>query len=97
MSEEEDPNAAICSATGKRCRCGSPSGCDTRRWSSPVDKIPAEIVRALKTARLYLDSAEYHLDHALDIDLYQRAYPGPECREIRRKVTTAKAMIDELL
>jgi hypothetical protein len=61
-----------------------------------VDKIAAKDVRALKTAWLYIEEACGVLDANLHIDDFQRAYPGPEVREIRRKLNTAKAMIEEL-
>jgi hypothetical protein len=54
------------------------------------------MVQELATACIYLDAAVDRLDACIGIDDYQRAYPGSEVRDIRRKITAAKAMIEEL-
>jgi hypothetical protein len=62
-----------------------------------VDPLTDEDVRSLRWCRLYIDQAADVLDRNLHFDNYRRAYPGPELREIRRKLSTARAMIEELL
>lgn len=61
-----------------------------------MDKISKPDIRALKTARLYLEAAKERLDEVQEEHLMVRKYPGPEIREIRRRLVTAQAMIDEL-
>lgn len=92
-----DKEHHTCSVTGKRCRCGSDAGCVPSPYKSAVDPIAAKDIRALKWAVIHVDKACEVLDDNLHIDEYRRAYPGPELREIRRKLSTAKAMIEELL
>lgn len=86
----------ICSVTGDDCECGSNRGCAARRYRSPVDPLPTSMVQELATACIYLDAAVDRLDSCIEVDDYQRAYPGSEVRDIRRKITAAKAMIEEL-
>jgi len=85
---------ALCSSTGRACKCGAGAGCT--RVRSAVDPIPKDMVRWLRTARIRLVEANDNLDQVTEDYLIRRAYPGPEVREIRRKVQTAIAMIDEL-
>ena len=61
-----------------------------------LDEPSKPTVRALKSARILLDASLDHLDSIQDEHLRRRAFPGPEVREIRRKVVTAIAMIDEI-
>ena len=86
-----------CSVTGKRCRCGSTTGCFALRTSGQLDTLADKDVQALKWAAIHVASAIIVLDDNLHIDDYRRSFPGPELREIRRKLTTAKAMIQDLL
>lgn len=85
-----------CSITGARCECGSGGGCDARRDRPTLDPIPKATVRALRSARLLFEGGIEHLDTIHEEYLRVRAYPGPEVREIRRKIVTAIAMVDEL-
>ena len=97
-NEKPGVDGATCSVTGKRCTCGSSSGCDARRWGEAVDPLPKKMLRALRTVRLYIQASKEHLDEIIgDEYLMVREYPAPEMRHIRRKLTTAQAMIDEVV
>lgn len=90
---EGDP-VAICSASGLPCRCSSRSGCYAGK--PKLDPVPREAVRELRTARLYLEAAKHRLDDIQAPYELTRRHPGPEVREVRRKVVTAIALIDEI-
>jgi hypothetical protein len=62
-----------------------------------LDPVSDKDLQALKWAQVYVSEACDILDRNLHIDNYRRSFPGPEIREIRRKLSTAKAMIEELL
>jgi hypothetical protein len=86
---------AICSATGRPCECLAGGGC--RSLTPRLDPPSRETVRWLRSARLYLDAAKVAVDSALGgEEQLVRKYPAPEIREVRRKVVTAIAMIDEI-
>ena len=84
----------VCSATSSPCECLAGGGC--KALQPKLDEVPRQAVRNLKTARLYLEAAKYRLDDVQEEFLLTRRFPGPECREIRRKIVTAIAMIDEI-
>jgi len=86
---------AICSATRSPCECLAGGGC--KALQPKLDQPSKETVRWLRSARLYLDAAKVACDSALGgEELLVRKYPCPEVREVRRKVVTAIAMIDEI-
>lgn len=89
-------DGAICSATGRPCKCETDTGCSPRLGKSAVDPLPREMVRWLRTARLHLEATNDALDNVHGDYEIKRAFPGPEVREVRRKVVTAIAMLDEL-
>ena len=99
MNEKEvkDGKRLTCSVTGKCCRCGTSGRCESRLSEPRLDPPAKEVVRWLRSARLYLDAAKVALDSATGgEELLVRKYPAPELREVRRKVVTAIAMIDEI-
>jgi hypothetical protein len=61
-----------------------------------LDPVPAAVVRALRSAKLLLQGSVDHLDTVAEDYLIRRAFPGPEVREVRRKIVTAMSMIDEI-
>jgi len=85
----------VCSATSSPCECLAGGGCKALQ---PILDPPAvEAVRWLRSALIYLDAAKFALDSALGgEELLVRKYPAPEIREVRRKVVTAIALIDEI-
>lgn len=83
-----------CSATDSPCECVAGGGCQALRGK--LDEVPKATVRHLRSARLYLEAAKDHLDEIQDEHLQTRRFPGPEVREVRRKVVTAQALIDEI-
>ena len=71
--------------------------CTTCPCESRLDPPTKTAVRWLRSARLYLDAAKVALDSATGgEELLVRKYPAPEIREVRRKVVTAIALIDEI-
>jgi hypothetical protein len=91
----EGSSEARCSVSGRACKCGARGGCSSN--SPRLDPPTTETVRWLRSARLYLDAAKVAVDSALGgEEQLVRKYPAPEIREIRRKVVTAIAMIDEI-
>lgn len=85
---------AICSRTGRPCECESGGGCQT--VGGGLDPVSAETLRLIKTARIYLEAAKNTLDDINPEWERVRRYPAPELREVRRKVVTGIAMIDEI-
>lgn len=86
---------AVCSVTGKPCRCRDSSGCRAHRTS--VDSLPNELVQRLKVLHLHL---EIPRQDTLDIELYDnrtRVWPLPEVRDIRRKLDEMMRSIEEIL
>jgi hypothetical protein len=63
----------------------------------PVDPVTNEVIRSLKTALIYCDCIKDILDIALDVDQFQRPYPKPEVRDVRRKIETCEAMLREII
>lgn len=92
---KSEEGGAVCSATGRPCKC---DGGRCRTLSEPrLDEVPKQTVRHLRSATIMLSAALEHLDAAIGQDfLLVRKFPGPEVREVRRKVVTAIAMIDEI-
>ena len=86
----------VCSRTGARCECECGLGCSSKADEPKLDKIAVEDVRHLKTARIYIEAAKDHLDEIQEKFLLTRRFPGPEIRDVRRKLETAQALIDEL-
>lgn len=86
---------AVCSVTGCPCKCGPGDQCQAGK--PKLDKVSDENIRSLKTARLYLEAVKDRLDEVQEEHIRARRFPGPEVREIRRKVVTAQAMIDEVI
>lgn len=62
-----------------------------------MDKISKQTLRKLKHAGLLLGETDKVLEEAFANHLRVRAYPGPEAREIRRKVESAIALLEELI
>ena len=86
---------AVCSASGRTRECLAGGGCTS--LEPRLDEPTKETVRWLRSARLYLDASKVALDSALGgEELLVRKYPAPEIREVRRKVVTAIALIDEI-
>ena len=85
----------VCSATSSPCECLAGGGC--KALHPVLDAPTKKDVRWLRSARLYLDAAKVALDSALGgEELLVRKHPAPEIREVRRKVVTAIALIDEI-
>jgi hypothetical protein len=51
----------------------------------------------LKYTKLLLNESLGPLDLSVEDYLLKRKYPAPEVREVRRKISTAIAMIEEIL
>jgi hypothetical protein len=100
MNEQEvksGKKSPTCSVTQRSCRCGDSGRCESRLGEPVLDAPAKEAVRWLRSARLYLDAAKVALDSAAGgEELLVRKYPAPEIREVRRKVVTAIALIDEI-
>jgi hypothetical protein len=98
VNEKEVKDAArtgVCSVTGRSCKCAVSDGC--RVLGKPaLDKVPKESVRALRATRILLEAGLDALDECTEDYLRVRAFPGPEVREVRRKVVTAISMIEEI-
>lgn len=80
-----EKHKAICSVTGRECKCSS------------VDKTTTKDVRWLKAAVIKLEAAKDDLDRVQEDHLRTRAYPGPEVREVRRKIVTSISMLEEII
>jgi len=90
----ENPGA-VCSATGRACKCNG--GRCRFGGESRLDKVSVPVVRHLRSAKIMLEAALEHIDLALGADhLLIRKYPAPEVRETRRKIVAAIAMIEEI-
>lgn len=95
--KERAQERALCSVTGRSCRCGDSGRCESRLSEPRLDEPTTEVVRELRTARIYIEAAKYRLDDIVGGEhLLQRRHPMPEVREVRRKLTTAIALIDEI-
>lgn len=82
-----------CSVTNKPCGCGPRSKC----LGKPiVDPVPKATVRELRSTRLLLEAGIERLDTIQEDYLRVRAFPGPEVRDLRRKLVTCISMIDEI-
>lgn len=85
----------MCSISSRPCECESGNGC--RPNKPKLDSVPIKDVRALQTARIYLEAAKGRLDDVQDEYMRTRKFPGPEVREVRLKLVTAQSMIDEII
>ena len=100
MNEKEYKEAAakggtVCSITGRPCKCDGGGSC--RGWRSSVDNLPNELVRRVKTALLRVDIAQQAVAHCVTYDEYERQYPGPELRDINRRLDAIVSTLEEIL
>lgn len=84
---------AICSITGRPCRCESRSRASGSPIRACVDTNTREALQWARTAMLRLTDAAEALDLAVDKLLYERPLPGPEWRD---KVRRINRLIEEL-
>ena len=96
-NEKQVKEAALCSVTQRDCGCDEGNGCAERMARAGVDPTAVQTLRWLRTANVYIGEACHTLDNIQDPYELQRQYPAPEVREIRRKLETAMAMIQEIL
>ena len=88
-------SGAMCSVTGRPCKCVNSGRCRAHR--SSVDNLPNELVRRLKTLYLHIDIAR---DDTFDIEGYDegsRQWPQPEIRDVRRKLDSIQRTLEEIL
>jgi len=76
--------APVCSISGRPCECLAGGGCKNRE--SVLDGLPDETVRALKTLWLHLDIARQDTLIINDDASFERRFPQPEVRDMRRKL-----------
>lgn len=86
---------ALCSVTGKPCRCGDSGRC--RSYRASVDNLPTALVHRLRTLGVHLQVCKDDCDWSLEYDEVYRIWPKPEVREIRRKLETCEAILKEIL
>ena len=84
---------ALCSITGRPCRCQSGEGCVVYRGRSGLDADSDEAIRWARTAGLRLKDAADALALAESKLSSVRAPPGPEWRD---KIRRIRVMIEEL-
>jgi len=86
---------ALCSVTGRSCKCQSRGRCQAHRTS--VDNLPTELVHRLKTLQLHLWVCQDDCDYVVEYDDFYRIWPQPEVRDIRRKLEAAESTLKEIL
>lgn len=86
---------AVCSVTGKPCRCRDSGGCRAHRTS--VDSLPNEVVQRLKVLHLHLEITRQDTLDITGYDERTRIWPQPEVRDIRRKLDAIMRTIEEIL
>lgn len=84
---------AICSITGKACRCESRSREIGTSVRACVDTDTTKALQWARTALLRLRNAADALDLAVDALVFERPIPGPEWRD---KVRRINRLIEEL-
>lgn len=94
--EKPADDGFTCSVTGKCCRCGDSGRCESRLDRKDLDESTAQTLRLIKTSRIYLTATKDTLDDIQPEWEQKRRWPSPELREVRRKVVTAIAMLDEI-
>lgn len=62
-----------------------------------MDSNTKKNLRWLRTAAIKLEAAKDDIDQVQEDHLRTRAYPGPEVREVRRKIVTAISMLQEII
>jgi len=93
----KDPQAGICSVTGRSCHCGNGEGCDGRSYRQGVDNLPTALVSRLRTLRLHAGICLDDCAWIEDFDGFRRTYPQPEVRDIDRKLRAIVTTLDEVL
>jgi hypothetical protein len=86
---------ALCSVTGRRCKCGDGDSCRAYRESS--HNLPNELVRRIKTLWVHLDIARQDALDIADYDDQVRIWPQPEIRDIERRIETCIKTIEDIL
>ena len=92
MNEKEikdNAREAICSLSGKPCRCSIGKGCGR----GVVDPLADEALRYARTAAMRLDVAGTDLGFALESLRWERRFPATEWRDFGRRI---EQLIDEL-
>lgn len=84
---------AICSLTGRACKCAIGQGCGR----GCLDPAANEAVRWAKSADIRISDAVDALDLALDGLMFERTYPAPEWRETQRLLAAARALLKDTL
>jgi hypothetical protein len=91
---------SVCSVSGKRCVCESGAGCarvsGAKGGGEEMVEITGEVLRWIRTASLHVDISIADVNEAIGKPIMGRAYPGPELREVKRKLEAAKKILDEI-
>ncbi len=101
MNEKEVKEAAaaggaVCSITGRRCKCDVRSGCANR--NERLDRAPEEVVRWIAVAHIRLDGVREALLEAQDsAGGKRRLFPLPEARDWRRRIDELQREIESVL
>lgn len=90
-----DNAKAICSRTGRACRCESGAGCVQRGKRSTLDTVPSASLSWARTAMLRLTDAAEALDVAIDGLHFRRSAPAPEWRDKIRRINRLVRELEE--
>jgi len=84
VKEEARGPKAICSLSGRACKCALGKGCGR----GVVDPLASEALLAARTAHAHIQGGVDELAHAVERLSRRRAYPAPEWRDIGRQLET---------
>lgn len=88
-------SGAVCSTTGRPCKCDSGDSC--RVYRQGVDNLPTALISRLRTLQLHVNICLQDCEWIEDFDGFTRTYPQPEVRDISRKLRAIDATLTEVL
>lgn len=86
---------AICSRTGRPCRCEVGAGCSRTPSSKALDADSSAALRWARVSLLRLEDAAEALERALFLLPFERVHPAPEWGDKLRRINALIAELDE--